>query len=135
MAADATHERNWPLFWAAAVGDVDAVRKMISSAGIDVNFAVKSGATPLYIAAEAGQVGVVRVLLADARADTNAATKILKRRPLMAAAVCGHVDVVRALLASGRVNQSEVDGWGDSALDLARWRRSEGACELLQATP
>lgn len=71
--ADGSPAVNTPLHWAAAFGQVSAVRELLQ-AGVDVDAANAKGDTPLRDAAAAGHVAVVRELV-SAGADPSLKNK------------------------------------------------------------
>jgi ankyrin repeat protein len=83
------------LDYAAAAGDLNMV-KILISAGVNVNHASKSDLrVPLHLAAESGQIGVVTTLL-DANADPTKEDS-LSRTALFFANLAGSTSIVQAL--------------------------------------
>jgi uncharacterized protein len=90
---------NDALLRAAAAGNGDTVKSLLTATDIDVNVRDETGATPLILAARNGHDGVVKTLLI-ARADINAKDNQGKTA-MMYASTGGHDDTVRALVQAG----------------------------------
>lgn len=87
------------IWYAAAVGDLEGIRRHLQ-AGAEINKQdLAFGMTPLAVAAAHGQAGSVRLLL-EQGADVNAASPD-GNTALHAAAFFGRTEVVRALLDHG----------------------------------
>jgi ankyrin repeat protein/beta-lactamase regulating signal transducer with metallopeptidase domain len=102
-----------PLHQAAAKGDIEQVRSLISK-GVDVNETDQTGQTALHLAARHGHKAVVELLL-DRDADVHAQRKRwpqLGATPLHEAAKHGHKEIVEVLLANGsEVNERDGSRW------------------------
>ena len=59
----ADKDGNTALIWAAANGEVEAVKELLRNEKVDVNAANKNGYTALILAAANGKVEVVKVIL------------------------------------------------------------------------
>jgi uncharacterized protein len=90
---------NDALLRAAAAGNGDTVKSLLTATDIDVNVRDETGATPLILAARNGHDGVVKTLLI-ARAEINAKDNQGKTA-MMYASTGGHDDTVRALVQAG----------------------------------
>lgn len=95
----AHNPNNDALLRAAAAGNGDTVKTLLTASDIDVNVKDETGATPLILAARNGHDGVVKTLLI-ARADINAKDNQGKTA-MMYASTAGHDDTVRALMQAG----------------------------------
>eukprot|EP01094_Clydonella_sp_ATCC50884_P030199 TRINITY_DN975_c0_g1_i1.p1 TRINITY_DN975_c0_g1~~TRINITY_DN975_c0_g1_i1.p1 ORF type:complete len:465 (+),score=171.74 TRINITY_DN975_c0_g1_i1:193-1587(+) len=115
-AASEANQRLTALHMAATVGDVTAVRLLLS-AGASAATATTRGATPLHKAAVRGHSEAVRVLVLEGGAAVDAPDE-LGRTPLHSAAFYHRVGAVRALRALGADPHLE-DRFGSSALALA----------------
>ena len=92
-----------PLFWAAKLGNVPAVRALLES-GQDVNKSV-SDATVLQFAVKQGKVAVVKALI-EAGADVNKTEALIEagnahRTALYIAATLGQAPIVVELIKAG----------------------------------
>jgi len=87
------------LHWAAAIGNIAAVRKLVTHPLINVNLTDKVGRSPMWRAAANGHVAAVAVLL-DACADVNTEESTHKTA-LRAAVENGRDEVAELLLANG----------------------------------
>ena len=106
-----------PLLDAAARGDVEAVRSLLSG-GADPDVALGDGLTALHIAAEEGNVEMAR-LLVDRGADAEARTRIGSYTPLHLAAGNAHVGVVEVLFDAGADVAAVTTNSGATPLHLA----------------
>jgi ankyrin repeat protein len=89
------------LHWAAAAGQLDMVRFLLSPAvGADPRAARDNNFTPLHAAAMQGHAQVCEILL-DAGAGVDVQTSPQSYAPLHSAAFGGHMEAVRVLLAHG----------------------------------
>ena len=92
------------LWDAVRQGDTDTVRRLTSTAGVDVNCHGRTGqggSTPLHDAAsEGGHLEIVKVLLA-AGARVDAVDDCTEDTPLNLASYWGHLEIVDVLLAAG----------------------------------
>ena len=104
-----------PLHDAAQVGDIDTLKRLLSS-GADVNARTISGTTVLMTAARYGHEAIVSALLA-AGADVNALDD--GRTALNSAVQNGHEAIVSALLAAGTDPNAKRRGDGATALSSA----------------
>lgn len=100
------------LFEAAAVGDVDRLRALLSLRGSRAGEYAADGFTPLHLAAYFGREDAVQVLL-EAGAPADATTRnAMANRPLHAAASGRHAGVIRLLVEAGAdVNARQAGGW------------------------
>ncbi|CAE7033418.1 B''BETA [Symbiodinium sp. KB8] len=103
-----------PLHVAAAGGQIEAVRLLVSS-GANVNLASGEG-TALLLACTFGHVEVVEILLA-AGASTDQTSK-QRRSPLHMASFAGHADIVASLIDAGDCS-NKIDQQGNTPLHLA----------------
>ena len=87
-----------PLFWAAKLGNVPAVRALMES-GQDVNKSV-SDATVLQFAVKQGKVAVVKALI-EAGADVKKTAGNAHRTALYIAATLGQAPIVVELIKAG----------------------------------
>ena len=87
------------LVGAASDGDVDAVRSLLKSDGVDVNVRDWDDLTALVPAASAGHLDMCKYLV-DEGIDVNAADKD-GITALMEASIMGHVKVVEYLIEAG----------------------------------
>jgi uncharacterized protein len=87
-----------PLFWAAKLGNVPAVRALLES-GQDVNKSV-SDATVLQFAVKQGKVAVVKALI-EAGADVKKTAGNAHRTALYIAATLGQAPIVVELIKAG----------------------------------
>ncbi|MCX5924743.1 MAG: ankyrin repeat domain-containing protein [Candidatus Dependentiae bacterium] len=107
---------------AAEAGDVEAVNKMLTVAGVDVDERDERddypGSTPLILAAEEGHVGVVEALI-KARAEVDKVNNN-GHTALMGAAREGNVDVIKVLIESGAlIDREDTEGYHETALNFA----------------
>jgi len=133
-AADALVDGGAPVngFDAAALGDVDRLRAVLSS---DPNLAhawSADGFTALHYAAFMGGADAVRVLL-DAGADVHAvARNDMRVQPLHSAAALGDVEACRMLLDAGADPNAAQQG-GYVPLDEAEFNGKDELARLLRA--
>lgn len=91
----------------------------LATAGANVNLSDHLGETPLLIAAGSDNSQIVKCLI-TAEAHVNSVNQdVAGYSALMLAASLGHVDNVR-LLIEAKAYLNFVNGWGDSALFLAK---------------
>lgn len=91
------------LLRAAAAGNADSVRNLVTSPNVDVNGVSENGDTPLIEAARLGHDDVVQVLLL-AKADPNIKNKNGKTA-LQLASEGGHEESVALLTQAGTTNR------------------------------
>lgn len=107
-------ERGAPVsvFEAAAIGDVQRVRRMLDDQPELASSFSHDGWTPLHLASHFGRLAVVELLLAR-RAEVNARSKnALANTPLHAALAGGHGRTARRLVEEGAdVNAVEAGGY------------------------
>ena len=95
---------------AAAMGDVDMVKKMIAMDEKLVNEMNKQGRTALHLAILNGKKDVVALLLKKG-ADVNLKSKKNKRSPLHYAVWKGHTGIAKMLIKKGAdIESKEIDG-------------------------
>ena len=95
---------------AAAMGDVDMVKKIIAMDEQMVNEMNEEGRTALHLAVMNGKKEVV-ALLVKKGADVNLKSKKNKRSPLHYAVWKGHTDIARFLIKKGAdIESKEIDG-------------------------
>jgi ankyrin repeat protein len=115
------------VWWAAADGDTDVLRRLIAQGG-DVNAADLDRETPLHCAARWGRTPAVEVLL-QAGAEVNART-VYGATPLHLAVRESQIEVVSMLLARG-ADASARDAFGCTALHDAAAKGEEKSVALL----
>ena len=120
------------LHWAAASGNVEAVRFLIRPpVEADPKASRNNNFTPLHSAAMQGHAAVCEVLLA-AGADVNAQTTPQGYAPLHSAAFAGHLQAIRVLLASG-ADRTLLNYRNERPADTARRSGQSEAVKLLEA--
>lgn len=98
------------LHWAAALGDLAAVRRLIVDEHFPVDVQDRRGITPLYTAAEYGHVHIVQFLVDGARANYKICTSI-RETALHVAVEKDQRNVVRFLVKKpGLVDMQDCDG-------------------------
>ena len=95
-------------------GDLAAVRELLSTSGIDLNYS-----TPLESACLLGHLEVAQALF-QAGADVNQQNEVTGYTPLIAAADRGHLEVVTWLLESGAEVRKPSGSAGYTAMYYAR---------------
>ncbi|KAL5395362.1 hypothetical protein PMIN02_004137 [Paraphaeosphaeria minitans] len=127
-----------PVSLAAECGQLDAVRLLVGSYGVDSNSKSTTpfhrGCTPLSWASGNGHFSVVEYLLAQDNTQVDASISdgpFIGRTALMLAACNGHKKVVKLLLRKGEATASMVDGDGMSALAFASQQGYASIVELL----
>lgn len=103
----------YPLHFAASIGDIKAVKKELEQRSVDPLNA--AGCTPLFDAAQYKHTQVAKVLI-DAGADVNWRST-WGFTPLRAAAQSGSTEIVKMLLAAGANVDQEAGG--ETALTTA----------------
>ena len=107
-----TKATTMPFHQAAADGDIDKVKSLISK-GVDVNAKDEADRTALHVVALQGRPGVAQVLIANG-ADLHARDKE-GCTPLGRAAQGGHIVMTELLIAKG-ANVNAKDARGDTPL-------------------
>ena len=115
------------IFEAAAMGNVDIIRRVLSSFMVDINFRRESG-SPLTQAAMEGHTDVVYLLL-DKGAEPNMATPN-GSTPLHYGASEGHQGVVQGLLKRG-AEPNMADQHGRTPLHHAAGKGHKDVVQLL----
>lgn len=115
------------LWYASNGGNVEEVRRLLSSGLIDTNYKMH-GSTIMGQAAWEGHTHVVQVLL-DAGADIHKATG-LKKTPLHLAAEGGHINVVKLLLDKG-AGPNVADCHGETPLHAAAMNGQRHVMKIL----
>ena len=135
LAAPGIDTGQWPpLSLAVIENNVEKLRQLLTTPGINVNKADEDGWTPLSWAAKDGHSECVELLLAAPGIDVNAADKD-GNTPLSWAAGNGHSECVKLLLAAPGIDVNAADKDGRTPLD---WAATEGHSEcvkLLLAAP
>jgi ankyrin repeat protein len=104
---------------AAALGDLESVRRMLDAEPGRIRETRPSGRRPLSAAIESGHDGIARLLL-ERGADPNWGEPTApKGRSLHAAAAAGRRDLVESLLAHGADPNSTVDSSGNAVVTAA----------------
>uniref|UniRef100_A0A8C9U6X0 Ankyrin repeat domain 52a n=2 Tax=Scleropages formosus TaxID=113540 RepID=A0A8C9U6X0_SCLFO len=116
----------FPLHLAVLYGFSDCCRKLLSSAGFDINTPDNLGRTCLHAAASGGNVECLNLLLSSG-ADLGKKDK-LGRTPLHYAAANGSYQCAVALVSAG-AEVNEPDGKGCTPLHYAAYN---GHCEALR---
>jgi ankyrin repeat protein len=118
-------------FDAAAIGNVPAVRNLLSADLAAVDDRGPDGCTALHLAARFGQMEVARLLLGRG-ADPNAISLNDERvTPLYSAVVAKHRDTATLLLALGASpNSVQLGGW--TALHAAARNGDQAIVDMLQ---
>jgi cytohesin len=120
------------LHWAAASGNIEAVRFLLAPpVGADPRAARNNNFTPLHAAAMQGHAAVCEVLL-GAGAEVNAQTNPQGYAPLHSAAFAGHVATIQVLLVHG-ADRELVNYRGERPADTARRTGHTDAVRLLEA--
>ena len=125
-------ELNQALIEAAWSGDVERVKELLATKGVDINSKTeKSGWTALMLAATEGHCDVVKALVENG-ADVNA-KDVISNTALMSASMNGHTDAVKLLLASG-ANVNDKDYYGFTpVIKAATYGRCDTVKVLLDA--
>eukprot|EP00803_Ostreobium_quekettii_P005116 evm.model.scf_1005.1 EVM.evm.TU.scf_1005.1 scf_1005:42743-47767(+) len=122
-----TKGKNKKLWKAAAAGNVDLAKDLISK-GADVNVALGSlGSAPLHLAAQNAHLDML-LLLIEAGADIEVVRSDDGATPLYVAATFGNLEVVEALLDAGAAVDSP-DAFGQTPLSVAA---QVGSVEIVQ---
>jgi ankyrin repeat protein len=121
------------LYYAALVGHIVVVERLLATSRVDVDFRDNHGMTPLSRAAAGGHEGVVRLLLDTGQVDIDMRDD-QGLTPLSEAAAEGQEGVVRLLLNTGRVDADARDYYGRTPLSRATARGHEEVVQLLLDT-
>ena len=113
---------------AAERGNVDIIRRVLSSFMVDMNFKTERNRSPLILAARKGHKDVVKLLL-DRGAEPNMADQY-GGTPLHFAALEGHKDVVQLLLDGG-AEPNMADEHEFTPLHLAAFKGHKDVVQLL----
>lgn len=115
---------------AAARGNVEVVRLMLSSGKVDLESKDANGRTPLALAALSGSAETLRLLLASGKVNVDSRDTD-GRTPLALAAFGGSVETVRMLLNCKGIRANVQDNMGRTPLSLAAQTGVVGAVDLL----
>ncbi len=126
-----SYDRN-SLYEAVRTENIEEVKSLLKSPGIDVNAQIIDGMTALYTAAYYGYDAIVQLLLIAPGIDINIACKE-GYTPLHAAAANGHENVVRMLIAVPHIKINARTSELKTALTLAALHKREGVVKLLVA--
>lgn len=124
------HSGRTPVAAAAARGNVEVVRLMLSSGKVDLESKDADGRTPLALAALSGSAETLRLLLASGKVNVDSRDTD-GRTPLALAAFGGSVETVRMLLNCKGVRANVQDNMGRTPLSLAAQTGVVGAVDLL----
>lgn len=130
VQVDRPDHKGWtPLMWAAEKGRIETVRYLVATGKVNVEAKGEDGMTPLHIAVRDNRLPTVRFLIDEAGADPDT-TDLMGRNPLLhvteiTESASGIKPVALILLATGKCDPRAVDCKGDSAISVARRRRSE----------
>jgi uncharacterized protein len=120
------------LHWAAASGNVEAVRILLASpVGADPRAARINNFTPLHSAAMQGHAAVCEILI-GAGAEVNVQTVPQGYAPLHSAAFAGHIAAIRILLDQG-ADCGLINYRGERPADTARRTSQLEAAAVLEA--
>ena len=119
-------------FWLACQhGHDQIVSRFLAHEEIDVNQLSLGGSTPLFVACQQGHSECVRLLLARKEIDVNYPT-IELITPLFSASSKGRsTEVVRLLIQHADIDLNQTDGWGTTALDVAKLQNHYEIVRLL----
>jgi ankyrin repeat protein len=121
------------LHWAAASGNVEAVRFLLAPpVGADPRAVRNNNFAPLHSAAMQGHAAVCKVLI-GAGAEVNVQTNPQGYAPLHSAAFAGHVEAIRVLLAHG-ADRGLANYRGEVPADTARRTGQAEAVRALENT-
>jgi cytohesin len=121
------------LHWAAASGNVEAVRFLLATpVEADPRAARNNNFTPLHSAALQGHAAVCEMLI-GAGAEVNVQTDPQGYAPLHSAAFAGHIEAIRVLLAHG-ANRGLVNYRNERPAETARRTGQLQAAGVLEAT-
>lgn len=118
LAADDVHAEDEKFHRAAARGQVDVVKRLVSQDTVSCDAIDQFGKTALHWGSQHGHSDVVQQLL-SAGATVDSTAKENQATPLMLAALAGHAEVVRILLAAGAGAR---DRMGTGGRRCSRWR-------------
>eukprot|EP01027_Heterolobosea_sp_BB2_P014454 GEZU01020762.1.p1 GENE.GEZU01020762.1~~GEZU01020762.1.p1 ORF type:complete len:534 (+),score=162.94 GEZU01020762.1:350-1951(+) len=93
---------------AAATGNIERVRKLILTSGVDVNAGDYDKRTALHLAASEGHLNIVRMLINDFNANINALDR-WNHTPLEGAQLGGKQDVIEFLKLKGAKTGLELE--------------------------
>ena len=116
------------LRYATTDGNIENIKRLLSSGMLEMNYLGIFGDTPLHIAAYSGHIHVVKLLL-DRGAQHDSQT-LTGHTPLHMAAHEGHLEIVQLLLDVG-ANPNARTPSGQTPLDLASAKDHEDVANLL----
>ncbi len=123
-----------PFSWAAQRGHMAAVRFLIESNEVQLDYKSNAGQTPLSRAAAEGQVDIVRLLTQRPEVEVDS-RGVMNRSPLSWAAANGHGVVVALFLSRNDVDVNSKDTLGHSPLRRAVEGNHYGVVMLLLDDP
>ncbi|MEL7146067.1 MAG: ankyrin repeat domain-containing protein [Bacteroidota bacterium] len=125
-----TRKSSMDLYEAAAVGNVEMVRRHLQNDPAQINSFAVDGFTPLSLACYFGYEDLVSYLLANG-AEVNLPSKnVFGSCPLHSACAVGHIPIVKQLLAH-QANVHLRQNSGATALHVAASRAHLEVCKLL----
>ena len=129
MNTKSAKERHSSLIQASIDGDIERIRDIVATAGVDIDGADKYGLTSLMWASGHGHDEAVRVLI-EAGADVNAQNK-KGNTALIAASKEGRNNVVKELIAVKAEVDIQNSQQGDTALIMASGHGHEEVVKML----
>ncbi|MBS0619917.1 MAG: ankyrin repeat domain-containing protein [Verrucomicrobia bacterium] len=111
-------------------GDLDRLREILSSEGVNCDVLLEGDLTPLYVAAELGERECVALLL-DSHANPSIQCGYEKLTPLHVAAQKGHALVIQTILGSSNSSCDVLSGNGSTPLHFAASGKTLDAYHLL----